>query len=186
MHRRVLLAALLALAVAPATASAALRTIEVDPSAPEKTWDGTNTPGFNTSWFVDDQAGTGACGADADDYCDDTLVHFSSPFPLADSALKFHIGDFASSDYDLRVYTSDATGAQGDYLGSPDADGNGPFSAAIGTFVGDWESVTTFADPDTWYLVRVVYFTAPGHETYKGTVSWTGSEDTGEDEESEE
>jgi hypothetical protein len=182
MHCRALLAALIALAVAPATASADLRTIEISPDAVEQTWEGTATPGLNAGWFVDDQAGTGECGADPTTYCDDTLVHFTSPYELGESNLRVHIGDFSASDYDLRVYTSDETGAVGDYLGAPEADGNGPASAVLGTWLGDWESLTTFADPDSWYLVRVVYFTAPGHEGYTGTVSWTGNEFTPEDE----
>ena len=43
MHRRVLLAALLALAVVPATAPAADRTVTVDPAAPAAEWEGTAT-----------------------------------------------------------------------------------------------------------------------------------------------
>lgn len=176
MHRRVLLAGLLALAAAPATALAADRTIEIDPSSAEKTWDGTATPGFNMTFFEGEATGLAECGQDVETYCDDTLVHFTSPFAVDESDLRFRIDGFTSSDYDLRVYASDAEGTEGEFLGTGDGERNGPAGALLPTFIGDFESFSTFAEPDSWYLVRVVYFTAPGHESYRGSVSWTGTE----------
>lgn len=43
------------------------------------------------------------------------------------------------------------------------------------TFAGDWETLNVAAEPDSWYLVEVVYFTVPGDETFTGKVSWTGA-----------
>jgi hypothetical protein len=179
MHSRAIsLTAILAGLLLPAAASAAPRAVTVSPEAASQSWDGAPTPAANVSFF-DDHLGE-SCGSTPSDYCDDTLVHFTGAGPYEDSTLTFGIGGFDHSDYDLRVYTSDETGAVGDYLGSPDGDGAGPFGAAITTFIGDGETLSTFADPDTYYLVRVVYFTVPGDEGYKGTVSWAGTEATGE------
>lgn len=174
MTRRVLISiAVAAGLVVPAAATAAPRTVTVSEETASVSWDGAPTPAFNPTFF---DARLGAkCGSAPTDYCDDTLVHFTGEGPYEDSNLTFGIGGFAQSDYDLRVYTSDETGAVGDHLGNGDGDGAGPFGAVITTFVGDGETLSTAAEPDSWYLVRVVYFTVPGHEGYKGTVSWAGT-----------
>ena len=182
MHRRVLTAALLALAAAPATALAADRTIAVDPSAPTATWEGAAAPGLNVSFYEGETTGLSECGKDLQNHCDDTLVHFTAPFEVDESNLKFRIDGFSAGDYDLRVYASDAEGTEGEFIDTGDGEGNGPAGAVLPTFFGDFEHYSTFAEPDSWYLVRVVYFTAPGHEGYTGTVSWTGSELIPEDE----
>ena len=170
MHTR-LLVALAVLAALPASASAAARTVTIDAAGAPQSWTGTNAQGFNVTFFDDHLPNQ--CGTDPQDYCDDTLVHFTSADALEDSNLTFRIEGFAHSDYDLRVYTSDSSGAVGDYLGSPTGDNAGLIPLA--TFAGDPESLTTWADPDSWFLVRVVYFSSPGDEDYTGKVSWTGA-----------
>jgi hypothetical protein len=180
MHSRALSTiAVLAGLLVPAAACAAPRTITVDPDHATASWEGTPTPAANVGFF-EESAGLAGCGTSPTDYCDDTLVHFAGAGPFDDSGLTFRIEGFDHSDYDLRVYTSDATGAQGDYLGNGTGDGTGALGAALPTFMGDPETYTTFADPDTYYLVRVVYFAVPGDEAYAGKVSWAGTPATGE------
>ena len=175
MHSRFLttLAVIAGLSVVPAVAQAAPREITIDTAGPAQTWPGTSAQGLNVSWFTDDQTNRGACGTTPTDYCDDTLVHFTSARPLDDSMLTFRIDGYDHSDYDLRVYTSDAEGTVGDYLGAPTGDNAGLIP--LETFAGDPESLTTYAEPGDYYLVRVVYFTAAGDENYTGTVSWDGA-----------
>ena len=183
MHSRALTTiAVLAGLVVPAAATAAPRAITISPDAATATWDGAPTPAANVSFYEGDTTKRSACGTSPTDYCDDTLVHFTGEGPFEESQLTFGIGGYTHSDYDLRVYTSDATGAQGDYLGDPEGDGAGPLGAVLPTFAGDGETLSTFADPDTYFLVRVVYFSTPGDEGYKGTLSWTGALATDEGE----
>lgn len=169
MHTRILIA-LAVLAALPASASAAARTVTIDAAGPAQTWTGTSAQGLNVSFF--DERLPNECGTDPQNYCDDTLVHFTSAAALEDSNLTFRIEGFEHSDYDLRVYESDAGGAAGQYLGAPTGDGAGLLP--LETFAGDPESLSTWAEPDSYYLVRVVYFTVPGDEDYTGTVSWEG------------
>ena len=173
MHMRTLagLAAAIGLALVPASALAAPdHTVTLSPDAATKTWTGTQTQGFNASFFDTHLPNT--CNHDVQTYCDDTLVHFNSLEPFDDSNLTFRIDGFAHSDFDLRVYNSDKTGAVGDLIGTGTGDGKGVLPLA--TFAGDPETVGATGSPDGYYLVRVVYFTSPGDETYTGHVSWTG------------
>jgi hypothetical protein len=147
MHMRTLAALAVAagLIVPSAATAAADRTITIDPAAPTKTWTGTSTQGLNASFF--DSHLPNACGKDLQSYCDDTLVHFASDEPFDDSNLTFRIDGFAHSDYDLRVYESDKSGAQGNYLGNPTGDGKG--LAPLATFAGDPETKSGSAGPDS-------------------------------------
>jgi len=181
MHKRTLAiaAALIGLAFVPAAATAAAdRTVTIDPLAPAKTWTGTATQGFNASFF--DSHLPNACGKDLQSYCDDTLVHFDSTEPFDTSTIAFRIDGFAHSDYDLRVYESDKDGAVGTYLGNSDGEGKG--LVPLETAAGDPESKSGTAGPDSYFLVRVVYFTVFGDETYTGHVSWTGGYEAPEEE----
>jgi hypothetical protein len=167
------LAAVIGLAALPASASAAARTITIDAAAPTQSWTGTATQGFNPMFF--DSHLPGECGTDPNNYCDDTLVHFTSADALDESGLTFHIDGFDHSDFDLRVYTSDASGAVGDLIGTGKGEGTGLAGGTLPTWVGDPENVSTYADPDSWFLVRVVYFTVPGDEVYSGKLTWAGT-----------
>lgn len=180
MHSRaIVVTAVLAGLVLPAAASAAPRAVTVSPAAPAVTWEGAPTPAANVTFYEGDRTKQAACGSTPRDYCDDTLVHFTGEGPFDESGLTFRLEGFEHSDYDLRVYTSDASGAVGDYLGDPDGDGAG-IVPQLPTFWGDGETLSTSADPDSYYLVRVVYFTVPGHEGYTGKVTWAGTAATGE------
>lgn len=169
-----LLGVLFALAAAPAS-HAAVRTITIDPGHAAQQWTGAPTAGVNGTWFLDGTGPikSGQCTTDPYTYCDDTLVRFTSDVPLEDSTLSFRIDGFQHSDYDLRVYASDASGAAGELLGTGKGEGKG--LVPVATFAGDPESFSTEADPDSWYLVRVVYFAVPGDENYTGSVSWAGT-----------
>jgi len=174
MHKRTLATLIVAAGLAvPATASAADRTITIDDSGATKTWTGTSSPGFNASFF--DAKLPNTCSKDPQYYCDDTLVHFTSDVPYDISDLKLRIEGFAHSDFDTRLYESDAGGAVGSYITNGTGDGTGPLTKALGpTWMGDPETITTTAGPNSWFLLRVVYFTVPGDETYTGKVSWSG------------
>lgn len=177
------LAAVAGLAL-PAAASAAPRAITIDPDAPSKTWTGAPAPAANVTFYEGNRTKLSACGTTPRDYCDDTLVHFTGEGPYDASDITFRIDGFQHSDYDLRVYASDATGAEGEYLGDPTGDGAG-LVPQLPTFWGDGETKTVAADPGSWFLVRVVYFTVAGHEGYNGKVSWAGTPLTEPEPESE-
>jgi hypothetical protein len=179
-----LLVSLCALAIAVPAAQADLRTKTVTPEAPSATWTGTPAAGLNLTWFADSLRPTGQCGTDAQNYCDKTLVHFTADNFVDGTQLKFRIEGFsAPNDYDLRVYKSDPTGAQGTYLKSPtgDAATGGPLGAndPRATAAGDPE--TKMVNPsdeldadtgtvDAWYLVVIPYFTS-ANATYNGSVA---------------
>jgi hypothetical protein len=195
--RAALVAALLGLAVSAAAASAAPRAVEATPTTAAK-WDGVKTTGANVSWFTDSLRPSGKCDtAGPTSYCDDILVHFTAAELAEGAALKFRIEGFdpLPSDFDLRVYRSDATGEAGEYLDSPEGDfASGPYPtdgsplAPVGevlfpnleTSSSDFETkIVDLADTvdeetgasDAYFLVRVVYF-AVADGTYKGSASF--------------
>src|SRR6478735_3671107 len=125
MHTPRLLALGLAVAGLGAFAPAALASPnqEINLDKAKADWTGPVASALNTSYFLDGTAPgqKGTCGA-ADDpqtACDKTLVHVTGIVGEG-SSIKFRIDGFQQvSDFDLRVYTADATGAEGEYLGSP-------------------------------------------------------------------
>src|SRR5882724_9427309 len=119
-----LLAAVAGLAIIVPAASAAVdRTVSVSPATPKADWAGATTTGFNTSFFADGIGPvTGSCGKDTQDYCEQTLVHVTGD-DIGGGTATFRIDGFQPySDFDLRVYESDETGALGTYLGAPQSD----------------------------------------------------------------
>jgi hypothetical protein len=172
--------AVAAVALAAPAAQAAPRAVSVTPDQPSAAWDGLPGPGLNVTWFADSLRPMGECGADVNNYCDDTLVHFTTDDEdqeITASTLKFRMEGFSHSDFDLRVYESDETGEPITHLGSPASDNSqtSPLGAndPRNTFIGDYETVTV-ADPlpDSYYLVRVVYFTVAPDESYQGKVTF--------------
>jgi hypothetical protein len=178
-HRLVaIVGAAVAVAMAAPAAQAAPRKATVTPTA-KAAWNGTTAVGLNGTWFTDSLRPSGACGKDTQNYCDDTLVHFTSTTAPADSYLTFRIDGFQPvSDFDLRVYLADSTGEPIEYLGSPTGDVTKTSPAGSddprNTWIGDYESKTVNALPGDYYLVRVVYFTV-ANDAYKGSVTWSGT-----------
>jgi hypothetical protein len=172
-----------AVTMAAPAAEAAPRAVTVSPEKKTVAWDGLPGPGLNVTWFTDSLRPTGQCGADVNNFCDETLVHFDSDEDITPSTLKFRMEGFAQySDFDLRVYESDESGEPLNYLGSPTSDNSQTSQLGSNdprnTFIGDFESLEV-ADPlpDSYYLVRVVYFTVAPNESYKGSVTFTDSSD---------
>lgn len=183
-----LLVALAGLAVA-APANAADRTVTVTPAAPAVSWAGPLTNGLNLTFLVDGPGATkAACGKDLQNYCDTTLVHVLADNVAEGMRIKFRIDGFGqASDFDLKVYASDETGAADGELGSPTGDAaasdpfNGTPAAGKGldlrqTAAGDYETnildLGDARDPDTgavdaYYLVQVPYFMV-ANDTYAG------------------
>jgi hypothetical protein len=167
------LAALIAAtALLPAAASAADRTVTVSAATPKSGWDGTQASGHNTSFFVTD----GECGKEESNYCDETLVKIEGGNESA--KLKVRIEGFSQeADFDLRVYKSDATGAVGEYQGSPigDSGASSPLGTADprNTSLGDYETKEV-EKAEGFYLVQVVYFFV-NDEGYKGVLELTGA-----------
>lgn len=181
------LALALALAgLAPATAlGSANQTVSNEKLKAD--WTGAPALGLNQSFLLDGIGGqVGTCGAltDPRTACDKTLVHLTGIVGEG-STLKFRIDGFLPvSDFDLRVYTSDETGALDSYLGSPsstDVSETSPAGSGDPRYTGpgDYENkvvdVTPYADFETgeidqWFAVVVPYFLTPmdsyaGHAT---------------------
>src|SRR3954449_7840951 len=139
-----LLAAIAASVLFAPAAQAAQRAEELNPTTPAVKWTGAAGTGLNPTWLVNSLRPTGQCGTDVYNFCDETLVHFTTPLLAEGTQLKFRIDNYnpAPSDFDLRVYESDATGAADAYLGSPKGDvtttsplgANDPRATAAGDF----------------------------------------------------
>jgi hypothetical protein len=148
--------------------------------SPTFEWTGKPDPGLNPSFFT---GGEGDCsGGDPSTTCDDTLVRLADDFKAAaGTKMKFLIDGYAvpASDYDIRVYQSDAKGAAKTLLSSPTSETYEPLGlGAAATAPGDAESWTATGPSQLkagrYYLVRVVYFAAAGG--YDGSIELTGAE----------
>jgi hypothetical protein len=179
--------------VAPLTAAVAALLAGPAHAAPDQTnetpmgvdsttfeWSGKADPGLNPSFFT---GGEGDCsGADPSKVCDDTLVRLADDFKAgAATKMKFLIDGYAvpASDYDIRVYQSDAKGAAKTLLSTPTSETYEPLGLGpAATAPGDAESWTAQGPGQLkagrYYLVRVVYFAAAGG--YDGTITLTGAE----------
>jgi hypothetical protein len=149
------------------------------------TWTSAAGSGLNTTFFTDSLVHKGQCGADAYNLCDDTLVHVTADQVVEGTTMKFRIDGFSqTSDFDLRVYESDAAGAAGTYSGSPTGDaaandiaagtpaaGNDPRATAAGDPETKVIDVTGLVDDtgalDAYFLVRIPYFTV-ANDSYTG------------------
>lgn len=163
MTRFAVPAVLVALLVLPASAVAAPdRALTVDDATPGATWRGAKTTAFNVSHFMANTTGLAACGKSAEAFCETSLVA-AGPETTA-KRLRVRIDGFeARSDFDLRVFDSDATGKRGTLLGS--AVGDIAESSVLGeadprhTAAGDAETFeVTGVKPGRHVLVEVVYF----------------------------
>lgn len=172
--------AVLALSAGPAFAAPdrAIATA-LDATNTTVSWTGRDTPGANTSFFLDSFTKTGNCAkTDATSMCDETLVQVGQGIAKSSSKLTFRIADYAvpTADFDLRVYESNAAGQPLTKAGSPiseygEASGLGsldPRSTSAGDFERTELSGTAFVKPGKFYLVQVVYFASAG--SYKGSV----------------
>lgn len=159
---RTLLAALAVLVLAAPAAQAADHTITVDDATKSGKITGKPAIGLNTSYF-EETAAPGGCGNTPQNHCETTLVKVGPE--TTKKSLTFRMDNIdETSDFDLRVYTADASGNKAEYLGSPTGEGNGP--TGLATFFGDYETKTvTGVKPNAQYLVEIVYFTVV-NDTY--------------------
>ncbi len=174
-----LLGALAALAVAaPASASP---TVTISPTSDAATWTSAPGNGANVSYFADLGAGPsqlrGSCGSDPQNNCDLTLVHITDA-PLSGGSVKFRIDGFQPvSDFDLRVYGSDASGAEYEDLSDPQGDvaagsplgSNDPRHTSVGDFETTEIPLGGYVDDEgeAWFLVKVPYFLV-ANDSYTG------------------
>jgi len=121
------------------------RTVTATPTAPGA-WRGARATGHNISF---DPGEPDTCGKTDTNYCDITLVNVApgSFYDTAAGGVEFSTGGAApGTDLDLFVYTSDAAGNVGDFVGAS----GGPT---------DLERVGVIGATG-YYLVVVVYFNA--------------------------
>jgi hypothetical protein len=170
--------------VVAAPASAA-RTVTVSPTAPAS-WTSDPGNGLNTGFGTDPGVGPaalrGKCGTSTQDYCDFTLVHFTGA-PLTGGTATFRIDGFQPySDFDLRVYASDASGEQFEDLSDPTGDvtkdsplgEDDPRATGAGDFETTQLDLTGYVDAnrEAYFLVVVPYFLV-ANDTYTGRVTLT-------------
>lgn len=181
------LAALAGLTLAAPAVAAPDRTIEISPDATgkaQKDWTGATGAGLNTSFFL---GGTGpipdgACAKDPNTMCEQTLVHVTGE-GIGEGTVTFRIDNFTpASDFDLRVYESDASGEPGTDLTDPHGDvaDSSPLGDADPrhTSAGDFETTPvdlgayldgTGGPLDQYFLVEVPYFIV-AQDSYDGHV----------------
>lgn len=169
MKRSICAVALAAAAVFPASALASPAQT-VTPEAPVAKFRGPAQLGANVSYFGE-VAAPGSCSTSPETYCDTTLVKVEGDF-LGNKALTVRLDGFTYSDYDLRVYKSNAQGARLSFNGNPAGDGGGPVGSVLATGPGDFEtSNVAGVKKATFYLVDVVYFATVPTETPQITVT---------------
>ena len=127
-------------------ASAADRTVTVTPDAPVS-FRGATATGANVEY--DSDAGT-PCGKTPADYCDTTLINVvpGNIYETRGGGVQITLSDYEpnpTSDFDMYIYRSDASGNRGALVGSS------------GGVPGANES-TTIKEASGYYLVHVVYF----------------------------
>jgi hypothetical protein len=179
------LGALAAVALAaPAAQAAPDRTVEVSPTTNVLKWTGASAVGLNLSWFVNRSQYPGTCSKDPQTYCETTLVHVTAQDVAPSGRLIFRIENFKPvSDFDIRVYESDAAGGADNKIGSPvgDVAATSPAGSDDPRFTGPGDFETTAidlspyvseetADVDAYFLVMVPYFTVI-NDTYDGKVT---------------
>ena len=157
--------------------------VELTPGQ-EFTWDGTMTAGVNPNfhpWAPDASAvfPVEDCSKNPHWYCDTLLVKFSNPLTQAEidaliaagqpvrkrKTATVNIGNYTTpaSDYDLRVFASDANGTKGAMIAETGELNGSPETASL--------TITTTPEaPDQWVLVHVGYWAAAG--TYDGSVKF--------------
>lgn len=179
MTRRMRLTTLiLALAILPATAALgeADHAVELVPGEGGFTWDGTETVGVNPNFHpwapqASDVFPVGECSKDPNYYCDTILVKYVNPVPEDDadgrltqrSTITIDNYTFPGSDFDLRIWQSNADGERLTMLGET---GENP---------GDPETFTTTITTTTeiaerYVLYEVGYFAAAGG--YDGEITF--------------
>lgn len=182
--RAALAATLAGLALAGSASAAPDRTITLTsgPVPATADWTGATGSGLNTSYFLDGTAPgqTGTCGSvdDPQTACERTLVHLVGD-AIGGGTATFRIDGFLPvSDFDLRVYASDATGEPEGDPADPTGDSE---SSPLGdldpraTSAGDYETATVALPEgdgtplDQYFVVLVPYF-AVASDSYTGHV----------------
>jgi hypothetical protein len=162
----ILLALLVAALAVPAAASAAPspdRAALLSAASPAFAWEGDRAQAAAPQQSAEGYD-PNRCTKNSDYYCDITLVRLDAAGGTT-ADLEFAISDFSVSfaDFDLSIFTSDASGAPGELIAN-----GGNLSAA-----GMEETVTVPAAEPGYYLVTVSYYFSPD-ATFKGSMKATG------------
>ena len=182
-------------AAAPSAMASATQTLDVTgPGTVKADWSGPTAMGLNPSFFLDGTAPgqKGTCDGDAsspETACDKTLVHVTGIVGDG-SSIKFRIDGFQQySDFDLRVYESDADGTAGTYLGSPTSTdtydssplgGNDPRGTAAGDYEYKVVDLAQYSDPETgaidaYFQLQIPYFIV-ANDKYDGHATVTATQ----------
>ncbi|MGH2691543.1 MAG: hypothetical protein ACRDHM_03475, partial [Actinomycetota bacterium] len=169
--KRMVLAATAALVLLPGSAQAAPdRTLTVEATT-SVTWNGAAQTAANLTHFTtdDDDVLPEACGKDAQNYCEYTLVAFDYPLTQAEidagkvkhsRNATFTLTEFSPipgpvQDFDQKIYLSDVAGTKGEMVNTPWTTATPPASDESYTT----KIETTITQPIKYYLVEVIYFT---------------------------
>ena len=156
----------------PAVAPAADFSFKVDGATPVAKWAGTPALGLNQTWtlYQDLPVTIAQCGKLPINYCEDTLIQADVP-AAAGAKLKITLDGFGATlppepaavfdDFDVFIFTSDATGKVGDFVGT------GGEGAGVA-------EVVTLEKASGYYLVRAVYY-AVLEAGYNGTAELIGA-----------
>lgn len=159
-----LAAALAAAVAAPAAQAAPDRTVSVSLANNVATYEGDAALGFNVSYF-DETAQPASCGKAPQNFCDSTLVFVDDSY-TGSKKMDIVMDGFEISDYDLRVYKSDANGNPLAFEGYPTGHGTSPAGTLLPTFLGDPETKNLLGvKAGSYYLVDLVYFSTVPAET---------------------
>jgi hypothetical protein len=174
MMKRIMLATAGFLLLLPGTAHAETPDVtqKVD-AGTTYNWEGSTATGLNVNYHgqFDGVHPTPAqtCSDDRDSYCDTILLEFSNPLTQADidagktskkKNATITITNYApvpdpGTDFDLRIFTSDAQGSVGEELGESAVWG---YDDGDGTESVTTQITTTLAQPSKYILAHVVYF----------------------------
>ena len=148
------------------------------------TWNGASSTGVNLSHFStdDDDVLPEACGKDAQNYCDYTLIKVVNPMTAEEIAagktkktrsISFNLNTYSPvpgpvADFDQKIYKWDpVTNTRGDQLNTPWATAQPPdHEENYNTTVTTTPSVS-----EAWFLVEVIYFTTV-NGSYIGRVTF--------------
>ncbi|MGH2709986.1 MAG: hypothetical protein ACRDH9_02120 [Actinomycetota bacterium] len=179
------LAALLVLIPSTAKAETPDFTQKVD-AGTTYTWQGNTALGLNVNYhgMFDGVHPTpsGTCSDDRDSYCDTILLELSNPLTQAEidsgkTSKKKNVTITTTgygpvpdpaTDFDLKVFVSDAQGTKGDLLGESGAWG---YDDGDGTETVTAQITTTLTEPSKFVLVEVVFFIV-ANSSYSGSAKF--------------
>ena len=182
--KRLLIAAVLAVALIPGSGASAVTADHKATLTPGQSfsWTGSTQTATNVNYFgntdpapVTPVTPIGTCTKDRTSYCEYALIEFSNPVPLSDADGKLSKGATITlnpfspvpapvTDFDLLVFESNAAGDKLAELGRDgalDADGE----------TVSFTAKTTRTSPSYFALAEIVYYAVP-QSTYAGVAQF--------------